>query len=421
MLSGFVLPEDPEYTIHDSAADSARFAHFCLESTAHGRWRAASSFVDVEGAPQHWHGFGDLEGPGWAANAVGGAYQLYAWGRYDHCSILERVGLGLLDHVLHDGFVQDGGFIVGYRDTARNRFCLNFKHTDDWLCPGSMAKMALQMLWAADTIAPDDVHTPKLRDAAARAAEWLLRSVQLVDGWIPRRCTPDGTPYPKSAEGGDDPCFASSADGLYVPWLLAELTSRGLADHRARLRELVDVVVGRGGITGSINHDTYDADENVAHAEEYRLLRRAARVLDDPKLLEFGLERALPGLDRFRMAEDRNGVATRGLFYMEDTWDTAYLWENAEIALAYLEAYADTGERAYACRAVTTLRAVARHHHGPHGFLTEGVDWNNHVGREHHIDGAEFGAIRYTEPLLNNLHHVEAALSFLRTMGRSDC
>ena len=47
---------------------------------------------------------------------------------------------------------------------------------------------------------------------------------------------------------------------------------------------------------------------------------------------------------RFRMAEDRNGVATRGLFLMEDSWDTAYLWENAEVAQAYLEAWQETTE-----------------------------------------------------------------------------
>lgn len=417
MTSGFVLPEDPDYTIHDSAEDSARFAHLCLEATPHGRWRALSSFVDPEGAPQYWHDFGALEGPGWAANAVGGAYQLYAWGRHDHCSVLERVSLGLIDHVLLDGFLLDDGFIIGYRDVLEDRFCLNFKHNDDWFCPGSMARIALQMLWAADTIPPDDVRVPLLQSAAGAAADWLLRRVPMVEGWFPRRCRPDGSPYARSAEGGEEPLHAASADGLYIPWLLAELTARGLDDHRRRVRELADFVVGRGGIYGSINHDTYDADENVAHAETYRLMRRASQLLDDASLLEFGLTRALAGLDRFLMTDDRNGVATRGLYYMEDSWDTAYLWENAEIALAYLEAYTDTQERVYACRATTTLRAIAKHHHGPHGFLTEGVDWNNHVGREHHIGGVEFGAIRYTEPLLNNLHHVEPTLRYLLASG----
>jgi hypothetical protein len=55
---------------------------------------------------------------------------------------------------------------------------------------------------------------------------------------------------------------------------------------------------------------------------------------------------------------------------------------------------------------VDVLLAAAAHHYGDAGFLTEGVDWNNHVTRRHHVDGALYGAINYTEPLLNNLHLV---------------
>ncbi|MCS7311073.1 MAG: hypothetical protein NZ741_12730, partial [Armatimonadetes bacterium] len=90
------------------------------------------------------------------------------------------------------------------------------------------------------------------------------------------------------------------------------------------------------------------------------------------------------------------------------SWDTAYLWENAEAALAYLEAYRLSGERLWEQRAVDILLGISKHHYGEYGFLTEGVDWNNRVGRQHHIGQAEYGAIAYTEPLLNNLYHVEA-------------
>ncbi|GAJ21848.1 unnamed protein product, partial [marine sediment metagenome] len=116
------------------------------------------------------------------------------------------------------------------------------------------------------------------------------------------------------------------------------------------------------------------------------------------------------GLDQFKMKEDRNGVQTKGLLFMEKSWDTAYLWENAEAALAYIEAYLDTNNKLYLLDALTILRAIAKHHHGEYGFLTEGVDWNNHVGKQHHFNGAEFGDIKYTEPLLNNLHIVEPTL-----------
>jgi len=95
---------------------------------------------------------------------------------------------------------------------------------------------------------------------------------------------------------------------------------------------------------------------------------------------------------------------------MEDSWDTSYMWENAEAALAYLEAYSDTGDERYPLWGLTILRAAAKHHHGNLGFLTEGVDWNNHVGQEHHFGGALYGDIKYTEPLLNNIHIVEPTL-----------
>lgn len=413
MAADFHLPENPDYTLRDSARDSVLFAHRCLEPADGGRWRAISSFVDTEGRPQAWHDFGTLEGPGWAANALGGAHLLYIWGGYDHCHILQQVALGLLDHVLEDGYLQSDGFIWGYRDTATGARLLNFKHNDDWFCPGSMARIALQMLWFADCLPVADGRRQRLLESAAATAAWLDANVALVDGWYPRRCTPSGQPYPFAAEGGDDPIFARSGDGLHIPWLIAELTARDLwTRDTAPARSALDQAMARGGIYGSVNHDTYDLDENVAHAIAFRTFRAAGAVFDTDRYRAFAYT-ALEGLDRFKMCEDRNGVATRGLLYMEDSWDTAYLWENAEAAIAYLDAYDDSGEGQYLCWGVTILRAIARHHYGTLGFLTEGVDWNNHVGREHHIDGAEFGAIRYTEPLLNNLHHIEPIIRCL--------
>ena len=66
----------------------------------------------------HWHDFGDLEGPGWAANAVGGAYQLYAWGRHQSDAEMQQDALALLDHVLHDGFIKTGRI---HRAISRHR------------------------------------------------------------------------------------------------------------------------------------------------------------------------------------------------------------------------------------------------------------------------------------------------------------
>jgi len=108
---------------------------------------------------------------------------------------------------------------------------------------------------------------------------------------------------------------------------------------------------------------------------------------------------------------------------MEASWDTAYLWENAEAALALFEAAEDlraqdlTRSRKLELDGLTVLRVIAKHHYGPYGFLTEGVDWNNHVGQKHHIGQAKYAAIQYTEPFLNNQHIIEPTLFYLEQLA----
>lgn len=453
MDQGFYLPENPAYTILDSARDSVRFVTERSLTTYRGHVCAKGSFLDVDGQVMGWHDFGHLEGPGWAANAVGGAYELYRFGLFTEDAALQQTALSLLDHVLEDGFVDPAsGFIIAYRETTTDRFCLNFKHHNDWFCPGSMAQVACQLLTFSDFV-PDAARRTRMRQIAGRSADWLAAHVSPTpNGWFPRRCTPNGQLYPYRAEGGEDPLFQTSADGLFIVQLWAELARRGqAAKYLPRIRPPVDCFLAAGGFFGSINHDTYDAHENVAYAVAFRTLRLVALVEEwgpqrggeapaepsRPRAAEeirrFAYDVCLAGLNRFKMAEDRNGVATKGLLWMEESWDTAYLWENAEAALAWLEAAAETGETQYVRDALTVLRAMAKHHHGEYGFLTEGVDWNNHVGAEHHFppplrageglgagvkDGAEFGDIRYTEPLLNNLHLVEPTLFYLTHFAR---
>jgi hypothetical protein len=410
----FYLPADPGYTILDSLHDSVRFARRCL-TEYNGHLCATSSFVDPDGTPMLWHDFGPLEGPGWAANAAGGAFELHWYGRVMGQPDAQREALGLLDHVLDDGFIDwSTGFIKPYRHIQQDRLCLNYKADDTWFCAGSLARIGSQLLRFADALPAGDSRAPRMRQAAVNLAGWLDAHVRpLKSGWFPRRCAPDGTPYPYRPEGGDDPLFESSADGLFFLDLWDALTTRNLGDYRKPLRKLARHVAGKGGIFGSINHDTYDENESVAYAVTFRLFRRLGQTLSDETLTRFAYDVALKGLRQFEMKEDRNGVATLGLMWMERTWDTAYLWENAHAAQAYLEAYTDTGRQAHLARALTILRAIAQHHHGPHGFLTEGVDWNNHVSAQHHFDQAEFGDIRYTEPLLNNLHLAEPTLHYL--------
>ncbi|MCK4292491.1 MAG: DUF2961 domain-containing protein, partial [Planctomycetes bacterium] len=411
--AAFYLPESPSYTILDSVRDSVRFAEGTLVPFD-GKLACKSSFVDQAGEIMHWHDFGDLEGPGWAANAVGGAYELYSFAHHAIDPCLAEKAVLLLDHVLEDGFIDyETGFITGYRLTTNDTFCLNYQHKSNWFCPGSMAKIAYQLLIFSDLL--ENPIKQKMRQIAVKNAAWIDKNIKPTpNGWYPRRCKPSGEHYPNNAYGDSDILFEKSADGLFIIQLMTGLTKKGLADYTDQIKARLKVFMDSGGIFGSINHDTYDHHENVAYAVAFRVLRQAARLLDDDKIRTFAYDKCLAGLDQFKMTDDRNGVRTKGLLWMEKTWDTAYLWENAEAALAYFEAYVDTGNEQFLRDGLTILRAIAKHHHGDKGFLTEGVDWNNHVGKQHHFDGAEFGDIKYTEPLLNNLHIVEPTLLVLK-------
>src|ERR1035437_8210344 len=79
----FYVPADPKYTLVDSVADSLRFTLIkTLQRDSNGHLVSISSFVNPEGAVMGWHDFGNLEGPGWAANAVGGAWEIYTMGGF---------------------------------------------------------------------------------------------------------------------------------------------------------------------------------------------------------------------------------------------------------------------------------------------------------------------------------------------------
>lgn len=393
--------------LRESAEQSIRFALHCL-TPCEGHLRATSTFVNPQGEQQMWHDFGPLEGPGWAANSLGGASVLLCYGKAFGREDCIRAGNALIEHTLAHFVDAHGRLQWLYRDVRTGAFYLNFKHNRDWFCPGSVARVVIQMLECAErTNAPS--LQKRLIACAHTTAHWLTAiTPTLPNGWFPRRITPQGEPYPHAAEGGNDPIFAESGDGTHLLWMWMELTRKGLGDYRSHLQHGIEAFRKAGGFYGSVNHDTYDKQENVAYAIAFRTFVRAADLLGEPPLKEYALQKILPGLERFVMQEDRNGVATKGLLYMEDSWDTAYLWENAEAAIACLEAYRLTGEQRYEQRALDILLAISKHHYGEHGFLTEGVDWNNHVGKQHHIGQAEYGAIAYTEPMLNNLYHVEA-------------
>lgn len=422
----FYVPGNPEYTVVDSARDSIRFTlERTLKEDEKGHLVSASSFVNPNGEPMGWHEFGTLEGPGWAANAIGGAYEIYRLSAFFGKEEWREKALRILDHVLDCGFIdEETGFIRGYRHTTDGEFYLNYRHESDWFCPGSMAKNAFQLLQFADELGGDP-RAERMRGIAVRCAAWIHANVAPVpNGWFPRRCAPAGSVFKTHPDGkSEDLLWQTSADGLFIVQLQADLTRRGLADYRKAVADKVAVFIDARGFFGSINHDTYDTRECVAYAVAFRTLLAAAKLLEDESIRQFAYGRCLNGLEQFRMREDRNGVATTGLLIMERSWDTAYLWENAEAALAYFEAARDIqaespeGSRQYALDGLTLLRAIARHHYGPHGFLTEGVDWNNAVGENHHIEGRRFGAIQYTEPFLNNQHICEPTLFYLEHLA----
>jgi hypothetical protein len=408
-------------TLFASARASAHFALECLEPAGQ-HLRARGGFVTPDGTVMHWHEFGDLEGPGWAANLVGGAHLLFRWGRYLKNNQIEQQALHLLDHFLEAGFIDwQTGMITPYFDIARQRFCLNYAHNDDWLCPGSLARIGSQMIQFSEDLG-DHACVPILQKAAVDLERWLSQKLSLLpNGWVPRRISLSGAAYPRTPTGGLDPIFEASADGLYLLELWSAQVSKGLVAAPEQLASqaiaLGEAFIQSGGFFGSINHDTYDLNECVAYATAFRILRHAGRVFDRPEWTDFAYQVALPGLDHFRMETDQNGVATRGLLWMEKSWNTAYLWENAEAAQAYLEAWQERGQPHHLEVALDILKALALHHHGELGFLTEGVDWDNCVGRRHHINRARYGDICYTEPLLNNLHLMGPTLAYFEHIG----
>ncbi len=431
----FYVPANPDFTIVDSIHASVRFTtQRCLVADGDGL-RADSTFVDPEGRPARWHEFGALEGVGWAANAVGGANMLIRYGRFFGDRDVEQKGLKVLHHAVYGGFVDaKTGFLRGYRDVKNGRHYLNYLHSDDhdnWFCPGSAAKVALQYLEAGDLCKGTKLGEES-RACGLRLAAWLRDHVELMpNGWFPRRCSPDGKVYRRGADGSDpDPQLDHSGDGLYVLWLFAEMARHGHDGYKPRIEQPLNAFVRAGGFFGSMNHDTYDDHESVCYAVAFRTLLRIAdwRLCADPGAVRrFAFDKCLAGLEQFEMREDRNGVATRGLLFMERSWDTAYLWENAEAATAYLEAAKAAGRKDYLSKGVTILRAIAKHHYGPHGFLTEGVDWNNHNGQWRNVDGKQvpihvggvvYGAVNYTQPFLNNLQIVEPTLFYLEHFAR---
>ena len=419
----FYLPEDPAYTIVDSALDSIRFVRAVSEPDPDGKLYCRSVDASPDGLVRYRGRF--MEGVGYCADSVFGAHYLVRFGRATSRAELEAMGWSFLDHALSGGFFDHQEVPVRlYRDTETGRHLDNLEGRDEYLEHGHIARVGHQLLLVAE-LDPDARRARRSFEAASRVAAWIDASQRCSNGWFPRRSRPDGTvfsdavdalgPTDLAAMRYPDPLGDCSGGGSMALHFLAAATRAGICDAADSVREAARAFADAGGHFGSVNTDTEDRAENVSFALGFQAMLAAADLLDDAAFADFAFESCLAGLERFELARDLNGCATKGLLYMEDSWNAACTWEVAVCAAAYLDAHSRRPRREYVLKALTMLRGLAKHHHGDLGFLTEAVDWDGHSVKTRHFGGESRGDIATTHPFLNNLYLLEPTVLFLET------
>lgn len=418
----FYLPEDPDRTIVESALASMRFLRQVSRRDDDGCLVCPSVDATSDGEVARYRGR-LMEGTGYCADSVFGARMLVRAGRVLEQPALEDMGWSYLDHVLAAGFFDDPVVpVLLYRDTETGRFLHNLEAREGYVEFGHVARVGFQLLRLAELDADRD-RAERCRAAAVRTARWVATAERCANGWYPRRTTPEGHVYPYAPDAFGpadlssvelpDPVHERSGAGAFALELLAAVTAAGLADLGKQLETDVAAFTAAGGHFGSTNTDTEDLHENVSYAVAFQALVAAAEVLREPTIRDFAFDRCLAPLAGFELTRDLNGVATKGLLYMEDSWNAACTWEMAEAAQAYLLAYAERGAREHVLKALTILRGMAKHHHGEFGFLTEAVDWDGHSVSTRHFPGERYGDIATTHPFLNNLHVLQPTVTFL--------
>ena len=419
----FYLPEDPDYTIVDSALDSVRFVRAVSEPDPDGKLHCRSVDADPDGLVPYRGRY--MEGVGYCADSVFGAHYMVRFGRAVGRTELEAMGWSFLDHALRGGFFADPEVPVRlYRDTGTGRFLDNLEGRDGYLEHGHIARVGHQLLLAAK-LDPDAERARRSLEAASRVAAWIDASQRCSNGWFPRRSRPDGAVFSDAVDAlgptdlatmrYPDPLSDCSGGGSMALHFLAAATAAGICDAADSVREAARSFTDAGGHFGSVNTDTEDPAENASFALGFQAMLAASDLSGDAGLADFAFDTCLAGLEHFELARDLNGCATKGLLYMEDSWNAACTWEIAVCAAAYLEAHSRRPRREYVLKALTMLRGLARHHHGELGFLTEAVDWDGHSIKTRHFGGASRGDIATTHPFLNNLHLLEPTVLFLET------
>lgn len=418
----FFLPEDPSYTVVQSALDSVRFLRHVSERDDAGSLVCRSVDANADGELVRYRGR-LMEGTGYCGDSVFGARMLVRAGRVLQRPELESMGWSYLDHVLARGFFDDPVVpVLLYRDTETGRYLHNLEARDTYVEFGHVARVAFHLLELA-ALDPDTDRATTSRAVATKTAAWVMGAERCANGWYPRRATPEGRVYPFAPDAFgptdlssmelDDPFSDRSGAGVLALELLAAITRDGLIDATKALQRDTASFVDAGGLFGSTNTDTEDPEENVSYALAFQALISVADVLGDPSIRDFAYERCLEPLRRFELVRDLNGVATKGLLFMENSWNAACTWEMAEAAQAYLVAYGERRRREHLFKALTILRGIAKHHHGTHGFLTEAVDWDGHSTTTRHFEGERYGDIATTHPFLNNLHVLQPTVTLL--------
>jgi hypothetical protein len=417
----FYLPEDPANTILDSALASVRFAAAVCDDPGDGslRCRSMDALPDATLVPFRGR---MIDGVGYCTDTVFAANQVIRFARLLGSPGLERFGQRLARHALTGGFFDDPDLPVRlYRDLEGGQFLDNLEGHETYIEPGHMARVGHQLLMLSDVL--EGELATRARDAGLHIAGWLPSLERCQNGWFPRRSTPGGKVFPYAADAfgpvslgaalPPDPIFDRSGSGVLILQCLVEAHARGLRDLSAAITETVETFIKAGGHFGSTNSDTEDLHENVTYALAFQTLHAAATAFDGADWMDFAYAACLEPLVGFELVDDLNGLATKGLLYMEDSWNSACTWEIAEAAQAYLVAFGDRGLRDHLLKALTMLRGLAKHHHGPHGFLTEAVDWDGHSVVTRHMDGQRYSDIVTTHPFLNNLHVLEPTVTFL--------
>ncbi|HSS67390.1 MAG TPA: hypothetical protein VLK34_02480, partial [Nocardioidaceae bacterium] len=198
----FYLPEDPEYTVVDSALDSVRFLLHVSERDANGHLMCRSIDAMSDGSQPAYRGR-MIDGVGYCADSVFATQVLVRLGRAIGRPELERAGFSYLEHALETGFFDQSGHpVVMYRDVESGAFLLNLEARPEYIDVGHVAKVASELLRVAP-LDTDGERAARCRDIAVRTVDWILSVERTANGWFPRKCSPDGRVYPFAAEALD--------------------------------------------------------------------------------------------------------------------------------------------------------------------------------------------------------------------------